>query len=55
MAVVMDFFDFDNPFMPYGYDPFEGMSTDERLRAGCLQGVIYVVVMTVGLLICALL
>ena len=50
----MDFFDFDNPLMPYGYDLFEGMTTGERLTACCLQGIIYVVAMVVVLIICAL-
>jgi len=37
-----------------GYDPYKGMSDEERMKAGCLQGVIFIVMIMVGLAICAL-
>jgi hypothetical protein len=37
-----------------GYDPYKGLDDDERLKIGCLQGVVFVVMIFVGLLLCAL-
>ena len=37
-----------------GYDPYKGLNDEERMKAGCLQIISIVVMMTVGLLICAL-
>lgn len=37
-----------------GYDPYKGLDDDERLKIGCLQGVVFVVMLFVGLLLCAL-
>lgn len=38
-----------------GYDPYKGLNDEERMKAGCLQIISIVVMMTVGLLLCALL
>lgn len=38
-----------------GYDPYKGLSDEERMKAGCLQIISIVVMMMVGLLLCALL
>lgn len=37
-----------------GYDPYKGLNDEERMKAGCLQIISIVVMMTVGLLVCAL-
>ena len=45
---------------PYDYlknqevDPYTNMNDDERMKAGCLQGVIYVLAVAVAMLICSL-
>ena len=50
--------DYNNPndnWMQTGYDPYKGMTDDERMKAGCLQGVAYFVAVIVALIVCALL
>ena len=45
---------------PYDYlknqefDPYTNMNDDERMKSGCLQGVIYVLAVAVAMLICSL-
>ena len=49
--------DYNNPnemWRHNGYDPYRGMSDDERMKAGCMQVVAFVVMLIVGLAICAL-
>lgn len=49
--------DYNNPndmWRRNGYDPYKGMSDEERLKAGCLQLLIMVGAFIVALLICAL-
>jgi hypothetical protein len=41
--------------MRTGYDPYKGMSDRERLKAGCLQGASFFILLILGLLLCALL
>ena len=36
------------------YDPYKGMTDDERIKAGCLQVVIFIVMIMVGFALCAL-
>ena len=36
------------------YDPYKGLNDDERLAAGCLQSLSFVVVLFIGMLICLL-
>lgn len=52
---MMDYNNPNDPWMNTGYDPFKGMSEDERMKAGCLQGVAFFVMLIVGLALCALL
>ena len=49
--------DYNNPndFWTHGYDPYKGMSDDERMKTGCLQMASYLVMIFIGLLLCALL
>lgn len=50
--------DYHNPndnWMQTGYDPFKGMTDEERMTAGCLQGVTYIVAVIVALIVCAML
>ena len=49
--------DFTNPndFWTHpDYDPYKGMSDDERMKAGCLQLASYIIMILFGLLLCAL-
>ena len=49
--------DYNNPndlWRNNGYDPYKGMSDEERMKAGCLQLFIMVGAFIVALLICAL-
>jgi hypothetical protein len=36
------------------YDPYKGLDDDERMKAGCLQLASYLVMIFIGLLLCAL-
>lgn len=51
----MDYNNPNDPWMQTGYDPFKGMSEDERMKAGCLQAVGFVLMIVLGLALCALL
>ena len=46
---------YSNPNDPWLYDPYKGMSEEERMKAGCFQGVFFVLAFLIGLIICALL
>lgn len=49
--------DYDNPndkWMPHGYDPYEGMTEEERKTAGCLRVAGLIVAAIIALLLCAL-
>lgn len=49
--------DFTNPndfWTHTDYDPYKGMSDDERMKAGCLQLASYIIMILFGLLLCAL-
>ena len=52
---MMDYNNPNDPWMQTGYDPFKGMSEDERMKAGCLQAVGFVLMIVLGLALCALL
>lgn len=48
--------DFHNPNEYWhGYDPYKGMTDEERMKAGCLLGVAYIVGFVIALAVCALL
>ena len=51
---MMEYNNPNDPWMNTGYDPYKGMSDEERENAGCFQGIIYIVAILLGLLICAL-
>ena len=44
----------NDPWLVKGYDPYKGMTDDERMKVGCLQGVVFVLMMVAGLAFCAL-
>lgn len=44
-----------DPYSLTSYDPHKGMTDEERLKAGCMQVVAYIVMLIVGLALCALL
>lgn len=46
---------YSNPNDPWQYDPYKGMSEEDRMKAGCFQGVFFVIAFLMGLIICALL
>ena len=49
--------DYNNPNDPWrnnGYDPYKGLSDEERMKAGCMQVVAFIVMIIVGLALCAL-
>jgi len=49
--------DYNNPndmWRNNGYDPYKGMSDEERIKAGCMQVVTFIVMFIVGLVLCAL-
>jgi hypothetical protein len=52
---MMDYNNPNEPWLQTGYDPFKGMSDDERAKAGCLQALAYIGMIVLGLLLCALL
>lgn len=52
---MTDYTNPNDPWMQTGYDPFKGMSEDERMKAGCLQAVGFILMIVLGLALCALL
>ena len=44
----------NDPWLVKGYDPYKGMTDDERMKVGCLQGVVFFLMMAAGLAFCAL-
>jgi hypothetical protein len=49
--------DYNNPnemWRQTGYDPYKGLSDEERIKAGCMQVVAFIVMLIVGLALCAL-
>ena len=49
--------DYNNPndmWRNNGYDPYKGMSDEERIKAGCMQVVAFIVMLIVGIALCAL-
>ena len=51
---MTDYTNPNDPWMQTGYDPFKGMSEDERMKAGCLQAVGFILMIVLGLALCAL-
>jgi hypothetical protein len=52
---MTEYTNLNEPWMRTGYDPYKGMSDRERLKAGCLQGASFFILLILGLLLCALL
>ena len=52
---MTDYTNPNDPWMQTGYDPFKGLSEDERMKAGCLQAVGFILMIVLGLALCALL
>ena len=46
---MTDYTNPNDPWMQTGYDPFKGMSEDERMKAGCMQAVVFVLMIALGL------
>ena len=50
--------DYNNPNDPWfntGYDPYKGLDEKERIKVGCLQGAAFIMLIIMGLLMCAML
>ena len=50
--------DYNNPnemWRHNGYDPYNGMTDDERMKTGCIQGGIYFLAVIIGMILCGLL
>lgn len=52
--IMMDFTNPNDFWSHQDYNPYKGMSDDERMKAGCLQLASYIVMILFGLLLCAL-
>ena len=53
MALI-DYNNPNDPWMNTGYDPYKGMDDKGRMLAGCLQGVTFLIMIVVALLLCLL-
>ena len=54
IKIMTDYTNPNDPWMQTGYDPFKGLSEDERMKAGCLQAVGFILMIVLGLALCAL-
>ena len=52
---MMDYNNPNDPWFNTGYDPYKGMNEKERIKVGCLQGAAFIVLIIMGLLLCAML
>ena len=52
---MMDYNNLNDPWFNTGYDPYKGLNEKERIKVGCLQGAAFVVLIIMGLLLCAML
>lgn len=50
----IDYNDPNQSWLPNGYDPYKGMNDKERMMAGCMQGVAFVLMIIFALALCAL-
>ena len=51
---MMDYNNPNDPWFNTGYDPYKGMNEKERIKVGCLQGAAFIVLIIMGLLLCAM-
>ena len=51
---IIDYNDPNAVWRMTGYDPYKELSEDERLKAGCFQGIAFIVLLIVFLLLLAL-
>ena len=52
---MMDYNNPNDPWFNTGYDPYKGLNEKERIKVGCLQGAAFIVLIIMGLLLCAML
>lgn len=52
---MIDYTNPNDPWLHTVYNPYKGMNDKERMKAGCLQGVAFIVMLFLILLLCALL
>lgn len=50
----IDYNDPNSFWINQGYDPYKGISDDERMRAGCLQGIAYIFLILAAFVLCAI-
>jgi hypothetical protein len=55
VKIMMDYNNPNDPWFNTGYDPYKGLNEKERIKVGCLQGAAFVVLIIMGLLLCAML
>lgn len=51
---IIDYNDPNDVWRMTGYDPYKGMTDDERMKAGCLQVIAFVVTALMLLILAAL-
>ena len=52
---MTDYTNPNDPWMQTGYDPYKGLSEYERMKAGCLKAAVVILMIVLGLALCALL
>lgn len=52
---MINYNDPNQSWLPNGYDPYKGMNDKQRMMAGCLQGVAFVLMIIFALAMCVLL
>lgn len=52
--IPIDYNNPNDPWMNTGYDPYKGMDDKDRMLAGCMQGVTFLIMIVVALLLCLL-
>ena len=49
----MDYFNPNDYWNNQGYDPYNGMNDEERLKAGCWQMVVFIAAVAIGMIVCS--
>ena len=52
---MMDYNNPNDPWFNTGYDPYKGLNEKKRIKVGYLQGAAFIVLIIMGLLLCAML
>ena len=49
----MDYFNPNDYWNHQGYDPYNGMNDEERLKAGCCQMVVFIAAVAISMIVCS--